>query len=312
MSLVTATAFQISPVVQARSFVSLGALATSEVDDDFIYQIMVALKTSLTRVQDSCIITIVSMLRCLCKLAPALDDQSRYVPLFFWLGVSLLQAGHPSFFEEASSLLTTSLELMEKQGIFRQHTVPSVLLEYRLPLDSVTQQLDEILGISFDSSFSIALAHIIFKGVRHSALKDSAEAMLRCLLQVTVRSDRWGMTNGSNKYREVLCPEVLGYFLALLPFSSTAASYRRLLKEAGIDDAWHVDAGLPDPDRDDTSAPRLTTTFLNINDSHTALLVATVVGTMLGTAQGDDAETEMLYGLLAELAVSFPDIIYVV
>ncbi|KAJ2930404.1 hypothetical protein H1R20_g6694, partial [Candolleomyces eurysporus] len=312
MSLVTATAFQISPVVQARSFVSLGALATSEVDDDFIYQIMVSLKTSLTRVQDNCIITIVSMLRCLCKLAPALEDQSRYVPLFFWLGVSLLQAGHPSFFEEASSLLTTSLELMEKQGLFRQHTVSSVLLEHRLPLDSVTQQLDDILGISFDSNFSIALAHIIFKGVRHSALKDSAEIMLRCLLQVTVRSDRRGMTNGSNKYREVLSPEVLGYFLALLPFSSTTASYSRLLKESGIDDAWHVDAGLPDPDRDDTSAPRLTTAFLNINDPHTALLVATVVGTMLGTAQGDDAETEMLYGLLAELAMSFPDIIYAV
>ena len=40
MSLVTATAFQQSPAVQTRSFVVLAALAVSEVDDDFFYQIL--------------------------------------------------------------------------------------------------------------------------------------------------------------------------------------------------------------------------------------------------------------------------------
>ena len=44
MSLVTSSAFQLSPAIQTRSFVSLSILATSDVDDDLLYQMLVALK----------------------------------------------------------------------------------------------------------------------------------------------------------------------------------------------------------------------------------------------------------------------------
>ena len=42
MALVAPTAFQQSPAIQTRSFVALAALAISQVDDDFLYQILVA------------------------------------------------------------------------------------------------------------------------------------------------------------------------------------------------------------------------------------------------------------------------------
>ncbi|KAL7332161.1 hypothetical protein PS15p_204242 [Mucor circinelloides] len=43
MGLVTSTAFYFNPAIQPRSFVTLGCLAQDEVDDDLIYQILVAL-----------------------------------------------------------------------------------------------------------------------------------------------------------------------------------------------------------------------------------------------------------------------------
>lgn len=312
LSLVTATAFQMSPVVQTRSFSALGALATAEVDEDFAYQILTAMNTALDHYQDKSPLTVVSMLRCICKMVPALSEWKRYVPGLFWLGVALIQTGHPAFFEEASTLIRTTLETMEQKGLFLRRPMSAVLLEARTLLEDITLQLDDMLGISFQTDFSLSLAHVIFKGVRHSVLKESAGAVLRTLLQVTARSYREANTRQTNGYNAVLCPEAMGYFIALLPMSSTTGSYARLLKDCLIDENWHTESGLPDIDCDDASAPRVTPSFLGIIDSNTALLVATFIGTMLGSAQGDDAETEMLYGLLAELAISFPEVISLV
>ena len=50
-------------------------------------------------------------------------------------------------------------------------------------------------------------------------------------------------------------------------------------------------------------------------DHNTALLVTSVAGTVSASAQGDEAETEMLYGLLVSLvmtfAMMFPNVISV-
>jgi hypothetical protein len=87
MSLVTSTAFQQSPAVQTRSFVVLAALAVRQVDDDFLYQILVAFRTALAKANETNTIVIVSMLRCLCRIVPAVAETSRYVCSHFWLAV---------------------------------------------------------------------------------------------------------------------------------------------------------------------------------------------------------------------------------
>ncbi|TFK24729.1 hypothetical protein FA15DRAFT_406917 [Coprinopsis marcescibilis] len=309
MSLVTATAFQLSTVVQTRSFVALGALATADVDDDFVYQIMVALRTCFTRATENNTITIVSMLRCLCRLVPALSPNSRYIPMFFWLAVALLQSAHAAFFSEAANLLRTSLEAMEELGYFRSHSVPTILLEHRGHLEDITIQLDDMLGISFETNFSLSMAHVIFKGMRHAFSKEAAEAALRSLLAVSARTHNQFNNRAFDGYSGILCADVLGYFLALFPAAATSTSYERLLKECLVDEAWHHEAGLPDEDSNDSSAPKISPNFLGINESNTALLVATFAATTVCTAQGDDAETEMLYSLLSELATGFPDVI---
>ena len=309
MSLVTATAFQQSPAVQTRSFVVLAALAISEVDDDFLYQILVAFRSALTKANESNTMAIVSMLRCMCKIVPAIVETSRYVCVLFWLAVALLEASHLGFYIEATKLLRVTLDSMEEHGLFKENSVQAVLLEAREQVEEVTSQLDEMLRISFEASFSFSLASIIFKGMRHSGLKESSESVLRTLLRITSRAYD-DNTDAATGFKDSPCPEALGYFIALLPVSTTLKSYSRLLEDAFMDAAWASEAGrVNDEDVDEASTPRLSPGLLGINDSNTALLVASFVGTILTTAQGDDAETEILYGLLSSLAISYPEII---
>ena len=303
MSLITATAFQQSPAVQTRSFVALATLAVSQVDDDFLYQILVAFKNALARANEANTAPITGMLRCMCKIVPAVIGTSRYICVLFWLAVALLQGSHASYYAEASSLLQVTLRNMEEQGLFKNNSVQNVLLEAREPLEEVTSQLDDMLRLSFETSFSFSLAAIIFKGLRHSALKESAEAALRTLLQVTVAA------HDPNESPDLASHEALGYFIALLPVSTTPKAFHGLLKESGFDSAWSLDGGIPDDDNEDGYAPRVPTELLGIPDSTTALLVTSFIGSILSTAQGDDAETEILCGLLSSLCFSYPDIV---
>ena len=301
MSLVTATAFQQSPTIQTRSFVALAALAVSQVDDDFLYQILVAFMTALGQANESNAALITSMLRCMCKIIPAIDS-SRYIGVLFWLAVALLQGSHVCIYAEASLLLQVTLKTMEEHGLFKHSSVQNVLLEAREPLESVASQLDDILKLSFETSFSFSLAAIIFKGLRHSTLKESAEAALRTLLQVTAA------TYDPNVSLDLITDETLAYFVALLPVSTTTKKFHRLLKESKLDIVRSVDVAIPG-DEDDGCAPWVTAELLNIHDSTTALLVASFVESILSTAQGDDAEAEILYGLLSTLSFLYPDII---
>ena len=301
MGLVTATAFQQSPAIQTRSFVALAALAVSLVDDDLLYQILVAFKSAFGKANESNTAPITSMLRCICKVIPV-TDRSRYIGVLFWLAVALLQGSHVSYYAEALSLLQVTLKTMEEQGLFKHSSVQIVLLEAREPLESVTSELDDMLKLSFETSFSFSLAAIIFKGLRHSTLKESAEAALRTLLQVTVAS------YDPNMSLDLITDEALGYFVALLPVSTTQKKFHRLLKESKLDIVRSVNVAIPDDD-DDDCALSVTAELLNIHDSSTALLVASFVSSILSTAQGDDSEAEILYGLLSSLSFLYPDTI---
>jgi len=118
MSLVTSTAFQHSPAVQTRAFITLGTLAVSDVDDDMFYQIIITLRkaSSETRQSDTDMGMILSMLRCFSKLVPSPNTGSRFFLQLFWLGIALLETGIMALFVEAVELLKVALENMMVQG----------------------------------------------------------------------------------------------------------------------------------------------------------------------------------------------------
>lgn len=308
MGLATATAFQYSSIIQMRSFTALGSLATTGVDDDFLYQMLVALKSTLSHTSESDTLPVVSMLRTICKIIPGLQEVSRFLPHLVWLAVAFLQASHVAFYVEATRLLQFALEDMHRRGMFAEGAVSSVLIDGRADLEDIACQFDQLLGLMFDYiTFSFCLAAIIFKGVRHPPLKESAENILRSLLKVTVASPEPVENNSSsNGHRDIVRPDILGYFLALLPLSTKPAAYRRLLSDCHVDDSWLRDPEEPEMESDHR-IPRVSPVLLGINDSQTALLVTSFITSILSTWQGDDDETEILLTLLSDIAQSFPD-----
>lgn len=297
MSLITSMVFQYSPAIQSRGFIALGALATEGVDDDLMYQMLVAFKTALAQSNETDTVSVVCMLRCICRVVPALPENSKYFDQLFWLAVALLQSSHAAFYVQATNLMCATVETSHRHGIFQDASLVEVMLDGREALDETLGQLDRLLGLSFDASFSFSLASIIFKGLRHSALKGSAEAALRVLLRVTVETTE----NPEDASDSSIHPDALGYFLALLPLSTSAETFNRLLQDCDLPIVVDYD--------DDDILPRVSLDTLGVVDQNTALLLTSFIAAMLTTAQGDDAETEMMYTLLSDVGVLFPDIV---
>jgi hypothetical protein len=300
MSLVSSTAFQYSPAVQTRAFITLGTLAVSDVDDDLFYQMIVALKKVLseTKPSDTDLCMILSMLRCFAKLVPSLSFGSRFFSQLFWLGVALLQTGIMGLFIEAAELLKVALENMMSQGMFDERGVSTTLLSERTPMEEVSVQLDHMLSLSFDSSFSFSLAAILFKGMRHQSLKEAAGEALRSLLRITTRC-KGG--EGDMPPNDTVYYDSLGYFLALIPLSTTPENFKRLLESANT---------TPEPSKEPKSVlPQMPLTLLGICDPTTALLSTAFISSVLTTAQIDDIETEIFYRILSDIGDKYPEVI---
>lgn len=304
MSLVSSTAFQYSPAVQARAFITLGTLAVSDVDDDLFYQMIVALRKVLseTKQSDPDVCMILSMLRCFAKLVPSLTVGSRFFPQLFWLGVALLQTGIMGLFTEAAGLLRVALENMMLQGMFDERGVSSTLLQERVPMEDVSVQLDHMLSLSFDSSFSFSLAAILFKGMQHQNLREAAGGALRSLLRITSRC-KGG--EGEMPSNDVIYYDALGYFLALIPLSTTPQTFKKLLEDANTN---------LDPTKEPKSTgridlPQIPLTLLGIGDPTAALLSTAFISSVLTTAQIDNDETEILYRILSDIGDKYPEVI---
>ncbi|KAF5369620.1 hypothetical protein D9757_010458 [Collybiopsis confluens] len=309
MSLATASAFQYSSMIQMRSFTALGALACSDVDDDFMYQMLMAFRTALQQPEVTDTTALVSMLRCITKVVPGLQLDSRHIPQLFWLGVAFLQSSHIAFFEDAASLVSLTMKEMEKRGTFVGVLVQPRLLEARVPVEEPAQQFDSTLQLSCDISLSFSLAAVLFKGVRHSGLKESAQEALRTLLQISSRVGAHSQPNQPNGFSRTIDPEALAYFLALVSMSTTSTDYHNLLKDCGLQDDWMTEEDVLVGSDEVATVPPVSIEMLGIHDSAAALFATSFIGVMLMTAQGDDAESEMLYSILAEIAMVYPETI---
>ncbi|KAF8506037.1 hypothetical protein F5888DRAFT_1937943 [Russula emetica] len=306
MSLVTATAFQVSPTIQFRAFVVLGELATADVDDDFFYQMLVAFRSTLIRTTDSTI-SVVSMLRCIRNVVRALQPGSRYLGPIFWLAVALLQFGHMAFYAEAAQLLRVTIQQLSDQGLVQEHGVPESLLEHRYGFREIADQLDQSLKISFESNFSFSIASILVKGFKLKSFKLVALDALRTMLRVSSRalSDEEGNSEAATIPR--VAPDALGYFLALLSAATTREKFRELLHDANLDKYLAGDDSTERVDEEDV--PSVPLELLNITDTNSALLVISFIGIMLEISQGENTETEIYFRLLSDVAMAYPEVL---
>ncbi|KAG8905759.1 Ras GTPase activating protein ira2 [Tulasnella sp. 403] len=306
VGLVTSTAFQLSAYIQSRAFVVLGTLASSDVDDDLLYQILVAFRTALATSSETDTSAVVSMLRCIRKVVPGLPENSRYLAQILWLAIALIQSSYISLFSESARLLQATLETLQGQGAFETDDLPRVLMAARDPLEDISSQLDNVLGLSFDASFSFSLATAIFKGVRHPPTTDAAVEVLHTLLRMSSMTPQNLDIAPDNR---PVGPESLGFFVALLPLTRNISDYKKLLEEAGVGSSWVRDVTSASVEEEDEEAlPKVPFGVLGVQDGTNALLVVSFLVAMANSAH-NGKELELLFTLLASIADEYPDVV---
>ncbi|KAG0375555.1 MAG: hypothetical protein J3R72DRAFT_528012 [Linnemannia gamsii] len=290
MGLVTSTAFQFNPAIQPRAFVALGCLAREEVDDDLLYQILVALRGALAMFTEADTNLIASIVMCLTNIAVNLPAESRYLQHLFWLGLSIVEIGHVPLFTYALELLQAVLKVLDAQGFFIHEPVDEVLLRARMPLLDVTKDLDESTGLNFETHFSFGVAGALLKGLKHPSTKTITTDVLRLILQISVKGTTPNMVD----------VRVMGYLAALLPQAARNMELKELLQLVGITSMEVNNTAL-----NDTYYKMFD--YLVIPDNTTGLLLVTLVVTMLQNAE-TESERLFLYAFLAEAAVALPEV----
>jgi len=297
MSLITSTAFQYNPALQPRAFVAMGCLAKDEVDDDLLYQILVALKNALTLYDQTECTYIISIIMCLTNIVENLPLDSRYMSPMFWLGMSLIQIGNIPLFQGALNLLQVVLRTLEANECFVDETVSSYLLKAREPLTDIALKMDEAVGTNFSVNFSFAVSTNLIKGLRHPATKSATVSLLMTFIEISSKACG-GACIGANN---TVGPELIGYIAPLLPITEVL---KELFWSVGVIDDTYGDIdvnGLENYNKIPKILDKLSL------DEENAILLATMMATML---QNSDYENEQIfiYHFFDELSVNYPDI----
>ncbi|KAI9486703.1 MAG: hypothetical protein EXX96DRAFT_550220 [Benjaminiella poitrasii] len=291
MGLVTSTAFYFNPAIQPRSFIALGCLAQEEIDDDLIYQILVALKGALAIFNENDSSLIISITMCLNNIIDNLPSNSRYLLYLFWLAVALVQIGHPAIFQTSVRFLHSVLRALYSRKFFVHQSVEDVLLKIRIELNEIANELDNACGVNFKDYFSFAVAIILLKGLKQCDNKDIVFQCLTAFLEISCKRPM---------EQSLIEARALGYLAGLLPFAAKDDIIKELLRLAGIND---VELDCIDLNSSHTGLFYI----LEIPDNSTALLFVSLLVALLNASE-NESERLFLYRLLSDTAISVPDV----
>lgn len=293
MGLVAATCFQHNPATQPQAFIALGHLAQDDVDDDVVYQIVVALSSAFGTFHEDDTVPVVSMLRCLARVMGGLHTDSKYANVLFWIAVSILQLSYIPLFGPALELLLTTIRHM-RATTHTNKNIFAALMETRQTTADQASKLDQMCGVNFDTDPYYSLVAIINKGVRHPNTRaltvETMTELLRLSCSEDIIDDRERLIQGRS----------VPFFTALLPISaSSTESVLELLRVANVG----IDKDQL-PDIADLGVYEL----LSLPDNSKVLLFVTLVVTIL-TNVSSDAEKLVLYRLLADASADAPDVV---
>ncbi|KAI1004136.1 Neurofibromin [Podosphaera aphanis] len=185
MSLVASTAFQSNPSIQPRAFVVIGCLAQENIDDDFLYQVLVALKSGFSYFMDDhdCEM-LIAIITALTKMIRKLPSNSRYSLPLFWLALSLVRLVPLAMFNYAALFLDATIENISSTGQLSSGRMAITLIQGRLPLGDAALQLDDLYGIHFNTeNFHFAICASLVKGLTDSATRGAAVRVLQSFLE---------------------------------------------------------------------------------------------------------------------------------
>ncbi|KAI8066538.1 hypothetical protein BC940DRAFT_368136 [Gongronella butleri] len=292
MSLVASTAFQYNPAIQPRAFVVLGCLGREEVDDDLVYQILVALRVALPIFNQSDPSLVLSIVMCLKNIVESLPSESRYLLPLFWMAVALVQVNDGQTFCMSVELLLAVVRALDNDDFFTGDTMMDVLLAAREPMADVARELDELCGVNFTTHFSFAMSIVFLKGLRYPGAKDTIYEALTAFLDIECKQDT-----------TLVEAQTLGYLGALLPMAVKNDTLVDVLRLAGLSSSSLV--VLEESDHHQHYHGLFEK--LDIPDDTTALLLISMLATLLHSAESEP-ERLVLYALLSEAATSMPEV----
>lgn len=186
MSLVASTAFQNNPAIQPRAFAVMGCLAREEVDDDLLYQVLVALRNSVGRLgDDTNSDMLISIVTSLSKMMAKLPSASRYGLQLFWLAISLLRLVPPALFNCTAQFLEAVMTNISTVGDLRGDKMGPLLLQGRIQLEEAALPLDDAYGIHFTpENFHFAVCACLARGLADTTTKTNAMRVLSAFLDM--------------------------------------------------------------------------------------------------------------------------------
>ncbi|KAI1139653.1 GTPase [Hypoxylon sp. FL0543] len=190
MSLVASTAFQNNPAIQPRAFTVMGCLAREEVDDDLLYQVLVALRNSVGRFgEDNGSDMLVAIVTSLSKMIAKLTSASRYGPQLFWLAMSLVRLVPASLFNCTALFLESVLTNIGTTSELRNDKMAQYLLQGRAQLEEAALPLDDAYGVHFNAdTFHFAVCACLARGLTDPVTKTPALRVLSTFLEMTTDS----------------------------------------------------------------------------------------------------------------------------
>ncbi|KAL2018057.1 hypothetical protein VTK56DRAFT_1323 [Thermocarpiscus australiensis] len=251
MSLVASTAFQNNPAIQPRAFTVMGCLAREEVDDDLLYQVLVALRNSVGRFgEDSSSDMLVAIVTALSKMMAKLPSASRYGLQLFWLAMSLLRLVPPHLFNCTAMFLEAVLTNISTSGDMRGDRMVPYLLQGRAPLEEAALPLDDAYGIHFNSeNFHFAACACLVRGLTDSVTKATALRVLSTFLEMTTSRPAAGAeaagtaATSSGSDRDLRDLAASPYMALILARTASVEELREHLWTAGINPSGLADPG---------------------------------------------------------------------
>jgi neurofibromin 1 len=292
----TGAAFQFNPSLQPRAFVVLGCLAKEEIDDDLLFQILVALIRALSAMDEDDCDLIVSIVMFLTNIVENLPTDSIYLQPMFWVAMSLLQLSHVKIFYSALNLLHVVLTTLYNKGFFSSESMASFLLKGRELMDEVALALDIAAGIHFKEDFPLAVTATVLKGLKHPSTKAATFSVLMLFLEISCKC---------SPTTRVQSPTIqvsnLYYLLPLLVTSTETEQQKNLLWMVGFHNVELNEA---------QNVFKYHGIFekIDMSDRGNDIFWVALIVTMLHSAEYE-AEYLVLFRFLAEVAISIPDVL---
>ncbi|RDA91312.1 hypothetical protein CP533_3012, partial [Ophiocordyceps camponoti-saundersi (nom. inval.)] len=189
MSLVTSTAFQKNPAIQPRAFTAMGYLTCDEVDDDLLYQVLVALRNSLFRLADNgdgelLLAIVASLSRMVANL-----HCSRYDVQLFWLAIYLVQLLPLGLFNCIGRLLEATMNNIAVKGNITGEKLVTLLMQSRIQLADAGQKLDDAYGVHFtEENFHFAVCAALVRGFKDSTTRTTAVRVFSSFMKATIQT----------------------------------------------------------------------------------------------------------------------------